>query len=218
MIALKGHVQLLRRRHARGTVASTRLGEVLAGIDESAERLAALADDLLDVSRIQTGQLALSLATVDLRALVDEAVGLARGRHGAPWHIRVAGPERPVPIAGDAARLEQVLTNLLENAVKYSPDGGDIAVTLRAEGAGVAVAVRDAGIGLPPGAAEAIFAPFGRAANAAASQLPGLGLGLHICRSIVERHGGWIRAASAGEGRGATVTVWLPTAGPPGAG
>ena len=88
-------------------------------------------------------------------------------------------------------------------------------MTALAEGAGVAVAVRDAGIGLPPGAEEAIFAPFGRAANAAASNLPGMGLGLYICRSIVERHGGWIRAASAGAGRGTTVTFWLPCAGPP---
>jgi signal transduction histidine kinase len=91
-------------------------------------------------------------------------------------------------------------------------------VTVRAEAAGIAVAVRDTGIGLPPGAEEAIFAPFGRATNAAASQLPGLGLGLYICRSIVERHGGWIRAASAGEGRGTTITFWLPTDGPPGGG
>ena len=83
-----------------------------------------------------------------------------------------------------------------------------------AEGAGVLIAVRDAGIGLPEGAVELIFEPFGRAPNAATSRLPGMGLGLFICRSIAERHGGGIRAESAGEGQGPTVTCWLPCAGP----
>ncbi len=112
--------------------------------------------------------------------------------------------------------LEQVLTNLLDNALKYAPGGGAVAVTVAAAGSGVAVAVRDEGIGLPPGAQETIFAPFGRATNVAARNLPGMGLGLYICRGIVARHGGWIAAASAGEGRGTTVTCWLPTAGPSG--
>jgi signal transduction histidine kinase len=111
-----------------------------------------------------------------------------------------------------------VLTNVLDNALKYSPGGGAVAVTVRAEGAGAAVAVRDAGIGLPPGAEEAIFAPFGRATNAVASSVTGMGLGLYICRTIVERHGGWIRAVSPGVGEGTTVTFWLPTDGPPGEG
>jgi signal transduction histidine kinase len=103
-----------------------------------------------------------------------------------------------------------VVANLLSNALKYSPDGGPVEVTVRGEGGGAMLAVRDQGIGLPAGAAEAIFEPFGRAENAAARQLPGLGLGLYLCRQIVERHGGRIWAESPGEGQGTTVQVWLP--------
>jgi signal transduction histidine kinase len=83
-------------------------------------------------------------------------------------------------------------------------------VAVCAAGGGVQVSVRDEGIGLPPGTAETIFAPFGRAANAAASGAPGLGLGLYICRDIVVRHSGRLWAESAGEGRGATFHLWLP--------
>jgi signal transduction histidine kinase len=101
----------------------------------------------------------------------------------------------------------------VDNAVKYSPDGGEVRLALRQEGEGVLLRVQDEGIGLPPGAAAAIFEPFGRADNAERRHLPGLGLGLHICRGIIERHGGRIWAESAGEGRGTTVSIWLPDRG-----
>ena len=116
----------------------------------------------------------------------------------------------PCSIEADPDRLEQVLTNMLENAIKYSPDGGTVWVTLRRDADRVRLTVRDEGIGLPEGADETIFRPFGRAANASERNLPGMGLGLHICRSIVERHGGQITATSAGEGRGTTFTIELP--------
>ena len=104
------------------------------------------------------------------------------------------------------------MVNLLDNAVKYSPDGGTIHVELTSEPDGTWLRVRDEGIGLPPDALEAIFLPFGRAGNATARHLPGMGLGLHICRSIVEQHGGRVWAESAGEGLGATVVIVLPCA------
>ena len=116
------------------------------------------------------------------------------------------------PVWADAGRIEQVLTNLLDNAMKYSPGNGTVTVTVRAEDEGVVAEVQDDGIGLPPGAAETIFTPFGRAANAVVGSLPGMGLGLYICRNILERHGGWIRAESDGEGQGTTVSFWLPLA------
>jgi PAS domain S-box-containing protein len=210
--ALKGTAQVLRRRQARGQLDPARLAAGLGALERSAGRLAALTDDLLDVSRLRTGQLPLDPRPTDLAALVAEAVAQARDRAGDAHRLGLdIGAGLPAALA-DPERIEQVLTNLLDNALKYSPDGGEIAVTVRADGAGVAVAVRDAGIGLPPGAAETIFAPFGRAANAAASGLPGMGLGLFICRTIAERHGGRIAAASPGEGRGTTVTLWLPAA------
>jgi PAS domain S-box-containing protein len=218
LTALKGMAQLLLRQRSRGTLDPDRLDRTLHALDHAADRLVALTSDLLDVARLRAGQLPLDPRPTDLVALVTAAVGRGRDRAGDDQSLTLEAPADLPPIIADASRVEQVLDNLLDNALKYAPGGGAVTVTVLAEGAGAAVAVRDTGIGLPPGAEEAIFAPFGRAANAAASQLPGLGLGLYICRSIVERHGGWIRAASAGEGRGTTVTVWLPTAGPPGAG
>jgi signal transduction histidine kinase len=96
------------------------------------------------------------------------------------------------------------------NAAKFSPARAKIRVRLDADGPAVCLAVRDEGIGLPPGSAEAIFAPFGRAENAGVQQIRGLGLGLHRCRELVARNGGQIRAESAGEGTGTEVQCWFP--------
>src|SRR6185295_5887199 len=106
--------------------------------------------------------------------------------------------------------LEQILDNLLSNAVKYSPAGGEIDVSLQRRDEGVVLTVRDGGIGLPPDASERIFEPFGRAVNASRQGLPGMGLGLHICRQIAAAHGGRMWAESDGEGLGMTVGLWLP--------
>ena len=113
-------------------------------------------------------------------------------------------------------RLEQVLDNMLSNAVKYTADGGKITVRLvvvdrlAGERDGLVLTVTDTGIGLPPGEAACIFEPFGRASNARQHGAPGLGLGLHICRRIVDAHGGRVWADSPGEGQGTTLSVWLP--------
>jgi len=214
LTSLKGTTQLLLRRLGRGPLDIDRLAVTLTTIDRAADRLVALTDDLLDVAHIRTGQLPLVPRPTDLGALAGEAVAQASERVGAAYRLALdARADLPLVMA-DAGRIEQVLTNLLENAIKYSPAGGMVATTLQMEGSGVRVCVRDQGIGLPAGAEEAIFAPFGRATNAEVSSLPGMGLGLFICRSIIERHGGWIRAASPGEGAGTLLTFWLPTAGP----
>jgi signal transduction histidine kinase len=215
LTSLKGGAQLLRRRQLRDDLPPERLRSGLDQIIRSVDRLNALTDDLLDVARLRTGQLPLAPRPLDLVALVEGAVANARERIGEAHSLVVTRLASLPPVRADEGRIEQVFDNLLDNAIKYSPEGGAIAVTIRAEGAGVAVAVRDAGIGLPAGAAAVIFEPFARATNAAASNLPGLGLGLFICRSIVERHGGWIKAESAGVGAGTTITCWLPCDSPP---
>jgi len=115
-------------------------------------------------------------------------------------------------VSADPTRLEQVLINLLTNAVKYSPDAGTITLRVNPADAGVRVDVADQGIGLLPDRLERIFEPFARAPSAAARQIPGMGLGLHISHQIVEQHGGRIWAASAGEGKGSTFSMWLPCA------
>ena len=213
MTSIKGFVQVLMRHQERGRLEPEQLVAALPVISRGAERLAVLIEDLLDVSRIRLGRLLLRLQPVDLTMLV-RAVVARRQFDGLA--ITVTGFDA-APLLGDADRLEQVIENVVDNAVRFSPEGGPIEIEIADRDDGWVVAVHDLGIGLPDGAAEAIFEPFGKAANAARQQLPGLGLGLYICRMIVEQHGGRITAASPGEGAGTTVSVWLPrTAGPAG--
>jgi signal transduction histidine kinase len=167
----------------------------------------------LDVARLEQGRLQLRLQAVDLRVILQQIVARARGETSQhALHVECAPGSATV--MADPIRLDQVLTNLVGNALKYSPEGGDVRITLATEGEGRLIRIRDEGIGLPDGAAELIFQPFGRAANAAVRNLPGLGLGLYICRQIVERHAGRIWAESAGEGTGTIFNVWLPERGP----
>jgi signal transduction histidine kinase len=182
------------------------LRNVVAGTNH----LVLLLNDLMDVSRMQRGQLLLRVRPIDLGELVSGVALRYTRADGEQRHITTDLPAAPVIVAGDALRLEQVLDNLLSNAIKYSPDGGEIGVRLRPAPDGIVLTVSDAGIGLTPGAQERIFEPFGRADNAMRQEFPGMGLGLHICRQIAAAHGGRMWADSRGEGRGMTVSVWLP--------
>ena len=208
VMVLKGAADLLRRSPADAMVATERQERLLQQIAKAADRLAALTDDLLDISRIQLGQLPLHPARVDLTHFVHDLGSRYREQLDEQHHLAIAVPAVPCVVAVDASRLEQVLINLLDNAAKYSPDGGLIEFAVRPEETSVLVQVRDEGIGLPPGAVESIFEPFVRAGNT--SGIPGMGLGLFICRNIVERHGGQIWAESAGEGCGTTMSLRLP--------
>ena len=192
-----------------------RIARYVRRLTDAGDRLSLLVDDMLDVSRIRLGQLPLRIDSVDLGDLVRRVVQRYEEQelHDRQQLVLVA-PSFPCPVPADEDRLEQVLSNLLENAVKYSAEGGRIIVSLAVDEAGYRIAVRDEGIGLPLVEIDSIFRPFGRAANAVASNLPGLGIGLYICRNIVERHGGRIWAESEGEGTGTTFVVWLPLAGP----
>jgi len=184
---------------------------MLLVLEESANQLAQLTSDLLDVSKIQTGHLALTGEAFNLSALVRRAVNRACDQTDDSSTYEVCVPGEPAVVWGDSDRLNQVLTNLLDNARKYSSSTGLVTVDLKgAADDGLEIAVRDRGIGLPSGTEELIFEPFGRAPNASASHISGMGLGLYICRTIVERHGGRIWAESPGEGMGTTCFVWLP--------
>jgi signal transduction histidine kinase len=207
---IKGYAQLLLRAQERDRLEAGRLTRSLRAIDDATDRLTTLTQDLLDVSRIRLGQLPLRLQEISLDELVRRVAQRFSDQLPAGYEIAVDILGVIPPIQADADRLEQVVTNLLDNARKYSPDGGVIALTLRPAGEEVLLSVRDSGIGLPSDAADAIFQPFGRALNATTRNLPGMGLGLYICRNIVERHGGRIVAESAGEGQGTVFTVTLP--------
>jgi len=179
----------------------------------ASDRLGGLLEDLLDVSRLRTGRLELRRQRLDCGPLVEEIVDRYRMQleERPEYKVEFEAPKAPHVVEVDPSRLEQVLDNLLSNAVKYSPGGGEICVALASDRSGVRLTVTDHGIGLPQGHADMIFEPFGRAPNASHQQIPGLGLGLSICRQLIEAHGGRIWASSPGEQMGTTLGVWLPT-------
>jgi signal transduction histidine kinase len=208
---VKGYAQMLVRAHQRNRLDEAQLAYGLRTINTATDRLAALTNDLLDVSRIRLGELPLRRQRVDLANLCRTVIDRYQEQRAGGRHRFRLDADGPCPASVDVDRIEQVLTNLIDNAINYSPDGGDVRLSLRGEDDGILLQVRDDGIGLPTNAADAIFTPFGRAANAARHNLPGLGLGLYICKNIAERHGGRIWAESAGEGEGTTMSVWLPS-------
>jgi signal transduction histidine kinase len=187
-----------------------RLLKALRSMARQTERLARLVDDLLDTARIQGGRFELERQRVDLLPVLREVMERfeLRGEGGVTFELRV--PEHPVEGDWDAPRLDQVLTNLVSNAVRYSPQGGLVRVTLEEAPDSIHVHVKDEGIGIPPESLAGLFRPFARASNATARHYGGLGLGLFICREIVERHGGTIWAESPGPQQGSAFHVRLP--------
>ena len=166
--------------------------------------------DLLDVSRIVSGKLDLEMAALDLPALVQASVDSARPTAGANGvAIEVVVSPIASPISGDSARLQQVVTNLLTNSLKFTPRGGRVVVQLAQEKTTAVLTVTDSGSGIRPDALPFVFERF-RQASLADTKAGGLGLGLAIVKHIVEMHHGTVTAASAGTGRGATFTVTLP--------
>ena len=179
----------------------------LALIGDETARLADLVGDVLDTSRIEAGTFSYRFEEVDLGRVVDEAVETAAlAQQDVPVVASVRGA---LPaIRGDRTRLRQVLGNLIENAVKYSPEGGEVRVSAAAANGAVRIAVRDAGPGIPGDQQGRIFEKFGRVDVPGASK-PGTGLGLFIARSIAEAHGGSLDVSSGAE-PGSTFTLTLP--------
>lgn len=182
----------------------------LALIADETTRLADLVADVLDTSRLEAGTFSYRFEDVDVAGLVGDAVESATA--GQQQVAVVASATGPLPaIRGDRARLRQVLGNLIENAVKYSPDGGEVEVRVFAADGAVRVSVRDAGPGIPREHQERIFEKFGRVEISGSSK-PGTGLGLFIARSIAEAHGGTLEVSSLPR-EGATFVLTLPAAG-----
>jgi two-component system phosphate regulon sensor histidine kinase PhoR len=179
----------------------------LLRIRQQVDRLTALVNELLDLSRIESGAIELRPEPVDLAALVAEAVSLLRPRAEAEG-ITIAGPAQPgLVVEGDRSSLLRAISNLLDNAIKYSPPGGTVTVETADEGELVALSVRDEGPGIPEQDLPRVFERFykGDASRATA----GVGLGLAIVKHLVRAHGGTVEAVSA-PGQGATFTVRLP--------
>ncbi|CAB3762414.1 PAS domain S-box protein [Paraburkholderia humisilvae] len=186
-------------------------------IDRQVGHLTRLVDDLLDIGRITTGKIDLRIAPVDIQDVVTRSIEAARPFTDARGQtIRVVMPATPLAVRGDLTRLVQVLQNLLNNASKFSPNGTQISIHVATERRSVVVRVKDQGRGIPESALDSIFDLFMQEGHAQNPTDTGLGIGLTLCRSLVELHGGAILASSAGRGRGSTFTVRLPLA--PGAG
>jgi signal transduction histidine kinase/CheY-like chemotaxis protein len=178
-------------------------------IVRQAEQLGRLVDDLLDVARLTARKIALQRRPVDLRGVVERCVATVRLAGGDKARdIRVDGESVTVP--GDPARLEQVVGNLLDNAVKYTAPGGRILLTLRRDGGLARITVKDDGIGIAADVLPRIFELFTQAPQTLDRPQGGLGLGLALVRQLVDLHGGSVQAESAGAGRGATFSVLLP--------
>jgi PAS domain S-box-containing protein len=208
---LKGTAQVLLRQHGRGDpMEPARLAQALRRIEAATTRLAELTDELLDVARLRTSQFAVRPRPTDLVPLIEDLAALFGEGLDARHTVTLDCPVASCIVQADPDRVRQVVMNLLQNATKYSPEGGAIQLSVEPGPTEVVVRVRDRGIGLPTGAPEAIFQPFGRAANATALQIPGLGLGLYICRLLLEQQGGRIWAESPGEAQGSTFAFTLP--------
>ena len=182
-------------------------------MERQVRHLTRLTDDLLDVSRITRGRIELRRTRVDLRDVVRSGVeAIAPRSEDRGLRTRVVLGEGEVPIDGDPLRLGQVVTNLLDNAVRYSEEGGSLTVSVTAEeGAGV-LRVRDEGIGVEASMLTRIFEPFVQADSSLVRARGGLGIGLALVKSLVEMHGGRVSAASDGPGTGCELTVRLPLA------
>src|SRR5581483_5178306 len=187
-----------------------------AGIDRATLTQYLLVQDLLDVSRIVAGKMTLDVAPVDMRAVVRAAHDAVHEDAQARGLRIVVDESTEVPtIHGDPARLQQVVWNLLANAVKFSHPGGSITVGLRVNALDLVLSVRDEGVGIEPDLLPHVFEPFRQAEPRPAAGRGGLGLGLAIVQQVIVLHGGRVVAESPGRDRGATFTVRLPLAGVP---
>jgi PAS domain S-box-containing protein len=205
--AIFGWARILRSRELDNSVA-----HAVAVIERNAEAQVRLIDEVLDVSRVIKGKMVLDMAPLDIAAIARATVDALRPpiqakRIRVEEHFSAASP-----VSGDVHRLQQVFWNLISNAVKFTEPGGSIVMSLRQAGDGVEFEISDTGVGIRREVLPFVFDRFRQADSSTTRTHGGLGLGLAIVKHIVELHGGTVRAASAGEGHGATFTVVLPRA------
>jgi signal transduction histidine kinase len=185
--------------------------DVLELMNRQLSHMVRLIDDLMEVSRITRGVFELRKQDTELATIIHSALELSRPLIDAgDHHLTVSLPEMPIPIYGDAVRLGQVFANLLNNAAKYTENGGRIWLDAHREGRDVVVSVRDTGIGISPSMLNAVFDMFVQADHSSQSSRGGLGIGLTLAKRLIEAHGGRISAQSEGTGRGSEFVVRLP--------
>jgi PAS domain S-box-containing protein len=179
-------------------------------MERQIQHMVHLVDDLLDVARISTGKVELRRQRMDLKEVVATAVETSASLIDSGGHkLNVEIPSEPLPMDADPTRIAQVVSNLLNNAAKYTPPGGRIALKVRVEGQDAVLSVTDTGIGIAPDVIDKVFEMFAQVPNAGKPQ-GGLGIGLSLVQSLVSLHGGSVSASSPGAGKGSTFTVRLP--------
>ena len=208
---IRNAVYLMRRKQSN----DTELQSLLAMLDRNCERLARLVDDLLDVSRLTQNTIHLHAQVVDIASVVARAVDASRLVLDAHGHnLQVVLPDEPIELTGDCVRLVQVLAELLDNAARYTPAGGEIRVAVKPHGHHVEIRVRDTGIGMAPELVAKVFDLFTRGERPIERSAGGLGVGLALARGLVELHGGQLEAHSAGLDQGSEFLMRLPMSGP----
>jgi signal transduction histidine kinase/CheY-like chemotaxis protein len=193
----------LERTYPAGERAA-RMHEIIA---RQVQHVSRLVDDLLDVERVVAGKVRLDCRPLEIAAAVRRAVAICAGDPSSDLRISVS--TEPLWIYADPDRLQQVLTNVLGNAMKYTPAGGRIAIAVCADGGDAVITVKDSGLGMSPELLPFVFDMYVQAERTLDHSRGGLGVGLSLVRRLVELHGGTVSAASAGEGCGSTITVRL---------
>jgi PAS domain S-box-containing protein len=207
--AVLGWTSLLRGTH----MDDARRAKALETIERNAQLQQKIVEDLLDVSRIIAGQLRLDKEPMPFRPVVESAVeSIGPGAEAKSIGLTLELGDDPAIIIGDQARLQQVVWNLLSNAIKFTPEGGGVRVSLDVTESRVELVVGDTGVGIAPAFLPHVFERFRQEDARVTRAHGGLGLGLAIVRHLTEMHGGSVAAVSAGEGKGATFIVRLPTA------
>jgi CheY-like chemotaxis protein len=203
--AIAGAAGVLDRKGAPNAHAQ----QARAVIGRQVQHLSRLVDDLLDVTRVSSGKVALSLRRLDLAELVTGVLGAWR-TSGRLDHHEVSLEVTPAWIDADEARMEQIVANLMGNALKYTPPGGRVVVRVRPEGEVAVLEVADTGVGIPADLIGRVFDAFVQGERALDRSQGGLGLGLSLVKALVDRHDGSVQASSPGPNQGAVFTVRLP--------
>jgi signal transduction histidine kinase len=205
LVSISGYLDLIRKneRFQKETVS------YLQVVRRNADRLLSLTTDLLDFQRLQAGRLQVALQPIDfvnvLNNCIKEIMPMINGRRQA---LKANIPRGPIRILGDTVRLTQVIMNVLDNASKFTPDGGRIMVRVEERGDQLITEISDSGIGIRRDDLKQVFEPF--SAIKKATYIKGTGLGLSVTKGLIEAHGGTITVQSQGEGRGSTFTITIP--------